>query len=524
MSSIIFPRFTSAPSARCHASVRRALVAALLLGLAPVDAGAATIVVSTPDDPSGPDVPATCTLRQAIASMNAGALRGGCLHAVPGADFGDDDTITFAPSAITGAAMPGTITLDDPDDVDGTGGTLLITANRLTIDGSDWREGPYGGVTIARAQSATQSFGIVCDTAAAGGSLTLNGLILRNGEATGSACGGAADGGGVSIPSADLDLIASTVSGNSANNAGGGIHAQSGRLTVTDSLVSDNSAYRGGGIHSGSGTLTLADSTVADNYALRGGGILSDSATLDLTGSTIRGNNARRGGGLFCESGTQTLVDSAVSGNWAYYHGGGVYAAAGTLTVTGSTIDGNSARYSGGGIYSLSGTLSLTNSTISGNSTNRGGGGILSHGTLALLYATVSQNTTHQMGGGIDGSGHGTIDRSIVAGNAQASGGDVNLSGPWSGDYLLVDAANVDLGPLQDNGGPTRTMLPGAGSAAIDAIPAFACGATVDQRGVPRPQGGRCDIGAVEVASDTLFADGFEAPSRAAANGPLVKK
>jgi hypothetical protein len=53
-------------------------------------------------------------------------------------------------------------------------------------------------------------------------------------------------------------------------------------------------------------------------------------------------------------------------------------------------------------------------------------------------------------------------------------------------------------------------MLPGAGSAAIDAIALGDCVENVDQRGIARPQGAGCDIGAVEVAPDEIFADGFE--------------
>jgi hypothetical protein len=57
------------------------------------------------------------------------------------------------------------------------------------------------------------------------------------------------------------------------------------------------------------------------------------------------------------------------------------------------------------------------------------------------------------------------------------------------------------LGPLADNGGPTQTRLPQQGSPLLDAIPAAECAPEIatDQRGVARPQGGFCDIGAVEV-------------------------
>jgi hypothetical protein len=54
------------------------------------------------------------------------------------------------------------------------------------------------------------------------------------------------------------------------------------------------------------------------------------------------------------------------------------------------------------------------------------------------------------------------------------------------------------LGPLQANGGPTQTMAIAAASPAFDAIPPAACAVAFDQRGTPRPQGAKCDIGAFE--------------------------
>ena len=54
------------------------------------------------------------------------------------------------------------------------------------------------------------------------------------------------------------------------------------------------------------------------------------------------------------------------------------------------------------------------------------------------------------------------------------------------------------LGPLAANGGATPTLLPGAGSAAIDALVGVPCPGA-DQRGLPRPRFAGCDAGAVEV-------------------------
>ena len=61
--------------------------------------------------------------------------------------------------------------------------------------------------------------------------------------------------------------------------------------------------------------------------------------------------------------------------------------------------------------------------------------------------------------------------------------------------------ADPKLGPLQDNGGPTQTMALGTGGPAIDQVPAADAGCPAsDQRGVLRPFGSGCDIGAYEVA------------------------
>lgn len=67
------------------------------------------------------------------------------------------------------------------------------------------------------------------------------------------------------------------------------------------------------------------------------------------------------------------------------------------------------------------------------------------------------------------------------------------------GDAIAVSASQLNLGDLGQNGGPTRTQEPGAGSVAIDAIDPADCEVDDDQRGLARPEGEGCDVGAVEV-------------------------
>jgi hypothetical protein len=69
------------------------------------------------------------------------------------------------------------------------------------------------------------------------------------------------------------------------------------------------------------------------------------------------------------------------------------------------------------------------------------------------------------------------------------------ISNPGPTD--VVDQS-PQLGPLTLQGGPTPTMAIPTTSPAFDVIPPDQCVKPFDQRGVPRPQGPRCDIGAFE--------------------------
>jgi hypothetical protein len=173
--------------------------------------------------------------------------------------------------------------------------------------------------------------------------------------------------------------------------------------------------------------------------------------------------------------------------------------------------------------------VSVINSTISGNSAESGGGGLGNHndnGTVTLLQTTVTNNTAdsdendHGDGGGIHNAGGTvTLTNTIVAGNTDGSAGPDPIHPDISGDitgnsYNLIgdttggmgsagmysDMASTDplLGPLADNGGSTETHALLGGSPAINYVPSSECILPVDQRGISRPQGSDCDIGAYE--------------------------
>jgi parallel beta-helix repeat protein len=267
------------------------------------------------------------------------------------------------------------------------------------------------------------------------------------------------------------------VSGNTAYRGGGGIHGR--RLTLTNSTVSGNSLEYygyGGGIN-----------------ARAGGGRLQ--ADVNLTNSTVSGNTAHlaAGGGISVYNGHSTLNDSTVSGNTAFYSGGGIFVFGGDLTLTNSTVSGN---------------------TVEGYMYGQGGGISSDLGDLTLTNSTVTDNYANTYGGGIFFSRHGStladIANSIVADNHAPA--DANCESPLTSlgynltndtscgfteptDLIVADAM---LGPLQDNGGPTETHALLPGSPAIDAGSLDCPPPATDQRGVARPQGAACDIGAVE--------------------------
>ena len=182
------------------------------------------------------------------------------------------------------------------------------------------------------------------------------------------------------------------------------------------------------------------------------------------------------------------------------------------VTVTGGFAEGDFPDNSGGGIYiSNTGTLTLTNGTVSGNTVGRDGGGIYNSGTLTLTNGTVSGNTAIDEGYGIYNEGTVTLTNTLMddpcAVNSPTSlGGNLESPGNTCGlnrttDQVNVSADDLKLGPLAANGGDTMTHALGAGSVAIDHIPAVDCEVDEDQRGQPRPEtgGSMCDVGAFEV-------------------------
>ena len=456
---------------------RRRSLAACIAALLPLGANAA--VTTCNDNTTGFD-----TLRHAILVANPG-------------DTVDASGLTCH-----------TITL--------AAGPLAIAVANLTI------KGPGSGALTIDAHHASQVF---LDSQT-GTTLTLQQLTIANGTITGDMALG-----GCMYSKADLELDDVTVTGCSAvgvsQAVGGGLVAAS-KLTMTNSRITGNSV--------------LVTTGVVDNASTFGGGFFAYSLTMN--GSVVSGNYLHSplakvygGGGIVRDVSTITTSTftnniAAAAGTDENFSYGGAIVSLSTLNITGSTFDNNTAD-GGGGIFihDADGTAAISiirNTTISGNTANYGAGGITTNAKLQMQNSTVAFNTA----AGLIGSGgllfEGTvlkIGSTIIADNTSTGegAGDLTVTGTPTMAIVksLIKTANVTLplttiildpvlGPLQNNGGPTRTHAIGPGSPAVDAG-ADAAGLNFDQRGVPylRISGPAPDIGAFEY-QDTIFASGFE--------------
>lgn len=309
----------------------------------------------------------------------------------------------------------------------------------ITIDGQN-----NSGVRVFRVEN-TASRAIFRNLTITGGNITQDGAGLLNYgpdtrlinvRVTGNSSGD--DGGGIASFNfgTALTLIRSEVSNNTATDGGGGVVMSQSSLNVMDSQIVGNSANnKAGGLWNFAGVATIVRSTISQNIASDdGGGILNEnSGTTEIHQSLISGNSAVSGGGVYNQTAT------------------------GTVLITNSTIAFNSARsdgaasdLGGGGIGIPNGNITIINSTIArntdvGNGPEGAGGIAKSSGTLTLYNSVVSLNL----------------------GGAGTAADDVDFSDVDASSAIFV-GGDPRLGALQDNGGPTLTMMPFSNSPLID--------------------------------------------------------
>jgi hypothetical protein len=250
-----------------------------------------------------------------------------------------------------------------------------------------------------------------------------------------------------------------------------------------------------------------------------GGACSFDGAKVSWTfcGDVFTGNHAgAQGGALFrvAYNDELTKIDrTTFDGNSADATvglAGAVYLEYTDIEMTGTSITNNKSHYGGGIWIGHAAIGNLTNVTIANNTADQGGGVWVAGQVSGLfLNVTLANNNTTPGGyapgifggnGSPDGGPVLAVENTIVLGGGckdhpiGAMGANIqfpDMGAPCtSGSATVVDPM---LGALQDNGGPTKTMLPAAGSPAIGK--GMNCPPT-DQRGMPRMT--PCTLGAVE--------------------------
>ncbi|MGE5377764.1 MAG: choice-of-anchor Q domain-containing protein, partial [Bacteroidota bacterium] len=339
-------------------------------------------------------------------------------------------------------------------------------------------------------------------------------------------------------------VLASTWTVTSTGDSGPGSLRQAIADAVSGDVITFDPSLAGQ-------TITLASDIVIDPG--------SNEMVLTIDGSGLLPQVTISGGDL-AHFKLLTPTDITISDLTVVHGYGGAIQSLGKLTVINSTLKNNQ----GGAIQSI-GTLTLRNSTIAQNQ----GGGILIYGTgSTILNSTITQNQADANDGGgiaIRGGGMHRILNSTVTQNSAASGGGISIYQPATVDvdnstfahnsaargteikmvgYSYMDVTNTifvcipessncyeggstpialtnsilatgtlydyGLAALADNGGPTQTMALLPGSPLIDTGSDAGCAAT-DQRGITRPKGSHCDIGAYELeeAAQVPLPDGW---------------
>jgi hypothetical protein len=182
---------------------------------------------------------------------------------------------------------------------------------------------------------------------------------------------------------------------------------------------------------------------------------------------------------------------------------------AGTVNVVNSTITNSDVAVSVGGPTS---DVHITDSTISGNTI--GVESTDASSEVDITASTIADNDLGLGGSLLGMSLAGTIVSDNSGGDCAIGAGTVNDAGynlddDGSCGFSPTDHSQSDvdayLGPLDNGGGPTETQAPIDFSPAVNQIPMGSTGNGVtlcpgmDQRGVYRPQGTDCDIGALEL-------------------------
>jgi hypothetical protein len=380
--------------------------------------------------------------------------------------------------------------------VDVPGETFNETLGTLTIE--DGAQVVITGAGAGETIIAGNRSGVVVDVS--GGTLTVHGVTIRDGEDSG------VSGGGISAEEfSTLTVEASDISENEAENGGGVFAGYDAVVTIEESTIEHNRAEsEGGGVWDAGAEVVVERSKIEDNEADWGGGI---GASVGSGGSDCESGaprpsvGGRAAAALAFDEHSLTVEQSTIEGNTAEAgNGGGVYVWHGYdddcgvkplarqaaakdlrpdssvfeeeegLAIDQSTIAHNQADVvvgegyggEGGGIYEEGEDYGdpIVNSTIAENVAQSDGGGVgVGYGGTAVLVSdTVFGNTVEAREVDAAKTAKPAVEELVAAGNNLAAD-------PYT--YGLIELRNTIVAEpssaTENCEGEIQSYVPGAG-------------------------------------------------------------
>ena len=381
-----------------------------------------------------------CTLRAAITAANTDSAVGGC-KAGNGADviqLAENTMYTFTESDNGQNGQSGLPKIASDITIAGGGSTLQPDQNSQRINFFRIFQVEASGKLTLEAVTVIGESGTSIDGLAIYNAGT---TTLRNSKVTGGSCegDGLCNGGGI-FNLGTLRLFGSEVSGNFVyNGGGGGIYNEGGEVTIVNSVVADNGTVDGG----------------------RGGNLYNVSGNVRIEQSIIRGGASGVGGGID-NAGSLEIVNTLLVDNIA------------------ESVSSDSESIGTGSALFNTGKATVSFSTFVGPeeffaTEGEDGSTINNRGELILEATLISSQADYPSCTGSFTSRGYNLNSDDTCGLTQRS--DIVNTAPLLGE----------------------NSVPAAGSPALNKIPANACTVETDQRGVSRPQGAACDIGAFEL-------------------------
>jgi len=418
------------------------------------------------------------------------------------------------------------------------GGAICMDGGSLQLTDSLFQSNTAEG---GPGNNSSPGFSVASGVEAAGAA------IYSDGPATAQRCrffsnsafGGLGAGG---VP------FTSFLSGGSGGAANGGVIYSLGTMQLNDSTFANNVASGGaggpgvgaggsgggggfvyGGVILNGGSFSVANSTFITNIAGAGSGSSPSGGSSGGAGGNGGSGGYAFGGAIFSTNlASVYLTNCTIIGNVLAAAPGQAGGAGGACTGAGCTggaggRGGNGGTAAGGGMYVMGGTSPMVHCTFDGNaiypgSAGSGGGGGAGRSPGGPGPAGAAGTAGTAFGGALCvATGNVQVANSIFSrsqGSTNCSGSlldlGVNICSDQSSCFTNpASLRNLDpaLQTLANNGGPTMT------AALSPTSPAYNRGSNSfappsDQRGVPRPQGKFCDVGAFEVGHLTIEKSG----------------